>query len=209
MVSGRSRSGKTSRVASILRAIQRYFHIDHTILLSPTAGQPIWQRLEPYLDEVHTKLWAEDEEDQTNIIDKILQQQATDEHKDRRVLLVIDDFAAERSLNEGRKGTFAELVNNARWRNISVIGIGQAITSWSASFRENAEAIIFFPTLNIHEVQYMLEERNPYHDKKKMLAAIQAAQHGSPHNFLFQTSTELGTRHFRNFDYELRETKEQ
>lgn len=155
--------------------------------------------MDAHIDEKHKALWnGDDSDDNTSVLDKLIKQQKSE--NERRLLLIIDDMAAEKYLNEGRKGTFADFVNNARWYNTSIIGIGQSITSWSPAFRDNAEGIMFFNTLNLKEIDYMCTERNPYHDKDMMRHAIKMAQGGSPHDFLFQSATSQGVYNYKNFD---------
>lgn len=188
MVVGRSLSGKTTQVVRFLRS--RMHEWDKIYLISPTASQDTFDPIRDYV----TKIYKEPSE---SLFQKIIKKQSKPDPD--RTLLIIDDCAAERETNMGRKGGLAHIANNSRWWNLSVIVISQSFASVTPALRDNAEAVMLFATLNVKEKNYMIEERNPFGEREAMKETYDQCFF-NPHDFLFQVITTDGTFIFQNFE---------
>jgi len=178
------------------------------ILVSPTSSQPTFNPIRKMIKYTFT----EASEDVFNHIERMCAAAMRKGSKNPipspyRTLLIVDDCSAEKSTNRGRKGSYSKLANNARWLNLSIITITQNLSSISPSFRDNAEGLMLFHTLNQKEKEYIIQERNPFDNAKDMYAIMDSARQ-EPHDFLFQVMTTEGVFHYRNFDINLTIEKE-
>lgn len=166
---------------------------ENIYLVSPTAEQHTFDPIR----KVFTRTFKHGA---SGIFDRITG--LCEKRRDERSLLIVDDCAADHGTNTGRKGGFANIANNARWINLSVIVITQNLSSISPSMRDNAEAIIFFRSLNVNEKEYLLRERNPYRTKGEMESVLaQAVGDGDPRSFLLQIITYRAVYHFKGLDH--------
>lgn len=195
LVSGKSLSGKTTIVVTMLKFLIPIERWENIILISPTAAQPTWNPIRVYITQEISK--SSDE-----VFERITRRQRVRQDEEpEKTLLLIDDSSAEHSTNQGRKGGLAMLGNTARWMNLSVIIMTQNLTSISPSFRENAEGIIMFQTLKKNEFKYLSDERNPYMgaDDETMKRVYRMATM-QPYQFYFQINTASGVRNYQGFE---------
>lgn len=194
LVSGRSLSGKTTTAVRAINLLNRKWKWDYIYLICPTADQPTY---DPIRDKI-TRVYKHADEEVMATIYKKCEKANKDKEK---CLLILDDVAGEENTNRGRKGSLANLSNNARWIGLSMVIITQSMPSITPSFRDNAEAVMFFRTLKKAERQYLLDERNPFHDKESMQEVIRESfPRGQPYTMLLQIVTKQGVHFFRDFD---------
>ncbi len=93
-----------------------------------------------------------------------------------RTLLFMDDIAGDFCTNQGRKGDFANLLNESNHIGLSVIGIFQQASGCSSVLRDNTENIIIFPPSREDDIKVVYREFIPYqYSKEKRQEAIDAA----------------------------------
>lgn len=160
------------------------------IIMSPNLGiQTTYDPVMPWLTHSYTEVTE----------DTLVELQTRLKDEQKKTLLLIDDFAAASWLNRGRKGSFADMGNNARWLNLSLIVITQNITSISPSFRNNAEGFIMFQTMIDKEKDILLAERNALEDKSLLEDMFNTATR-EDHSFFFQYVARDKVYHLKNFD---------
>ena len=189
LFSGRSGSGKTTNGAAFLTELMDTEHgWDRIILVCPSAlTQPLW-----------VDFWEDNELDdddrhtvyKTGMIDELqeaIRAARTEGEEGDRVLLILDDLAAENVVHEGsgRQGEFADVANNARHIPLSVWVFTQNLTSVSPSFRDNADALVLFRTFNLDEIKILQNQLNPILDKEKYLEVYNQCIR-SDEGYLFQ-----------------------
>lgn len=123
----------------MIKLIRRHQRWDKVYLLCPTSAQDTYNPIRDYIDKVFTHADAA-------VFDQIIQEQK--KNPERRLLVIMDDVAAEAATNTGRKGGLPMLANNARWCNVTLIAMTQNLSSYTPSLRDNAEAIMFFQCMN-------------------------------------------------------------
>jgi len=195
LVSGKSLSGKTTLVVSIMKFLMPLERWENIILISPTAAQSTWNPVRQHITQEVSKSTEE-------LFERIIRRQRPrNDDEPEKTLLLVDDSSGEHSTNQGRKGALATLGNTSRWMNLSVIIMTQNLSSISASFRDNAEAIIMFQTMKKAEFKYLADERNPYHgmDDKVMEKMYRMATM-QPYSFYYQVNTSSGIRSYRGFE---------
>jgi hypothetical protein len=174
--------------------LTRKWKWDYIYLICPTADQKTYDPIREKITRVYKHA---NEETLANIYKKCERVHADGE----KSLLILDDVSAEDTTNRGRKGSLANLSNNARWIGLSMIIITQSMPSITPAFRDNAEAVMVFHTLKRAERQYLLDERNPFQNKETMQRVLQEAfPRGEPHAMLLQIVTDQGVHFFSDFD---------
>lgn len=192
LVTGRSKSGKTTQVVQMIMKLWVWEHWDDLYIFCPTYDQSAYNRLRPYITK-HFKTLSNE------AMFKISKRNKANK---RRTLIIIDDCSNQQELHEhGRKGIFDELCNNGRHYNISIIVVTQNIKSISPSLRENAEGLMIFQSLNKPEIDTFLNERNTENGDVKAMRKVYFDAIRGPHDFLFQINdSEQGMLNYRNYD---------
>ena len=187
-------SGKTTttvKLISNLRALRKWTRI---ILMCPTAFQKTYDPIRRYISKVIN-------EPSPPRLKGVLREAMRTQRAGGRTLLIIDDCADQPILNTAYKGSLPNLINNARHYALSLIIITQNITSVTPSMRQNAECVLFFPTIKDGELECFLRERNPSWLQKGQLQDMTFDAHTrGPHSFLFQIIDAEGSRHLSGFD---------
>jgi hypothetical protein len=92
-------------------------------------------------------------------------------------LLIVDDCAAESSLNKGNHGPFGRLSIASPHLNLSICTVVQKMTSCSPLMRENAEGIITFIPSRVGDIDIIVDEFNPcpyiYNNKRLLLKVLE------------------------------------
>lgn len=171
---------------------------EEIIVMCPTAGQ---QTYDPIREDVTR--FSNDPEHDLELLEDLAARSAEledGEHGREPALLVIDDCAGQSWTNTGRKGGLPTLANNARWCNLSIIVITQSLASVTPAFRESAEAVMMFRSINAKEIDYLVEERNTQRGNRKRMRAVYNCALQEPFDFYFQVTNETGMWDFRNWN---------
>lgn len=75
-----------------------------------------------------------------------------------QTLIIIDDQSHAHSVHGGQKGIFAELVDTARWINVSIIVCAHSLTSYSTALRGNLEHLFLFYQSNQNQRKQVHKE---------------------------------------------------
>jgi hypothetical protein len=102
-------------------------------------------------------------------------------------LLIVDDCAAESSLNKGNHGAYARLAIASPHLQLSICTVVQKLVSCSPMMRENAEGIISFIPSRVGDVDILVDEFNPcpyiYENKRLLLKILERCW--KAHRFCF------------------------
>jgi energy-coupling factor transporter ATP-binding protein EcfA2 len=186
LITGRSKSGKTTLALAIAcRLIIPY--MNRVILVCPSSvSQSAFQCLLEHVHEKDRHVTNASNELFQSILDSV-RQEWNDSKRQKRTLLFLDDIAGDSCTNQGRKGAFANLINESNHIGLSIIGIFQQAAACSNVFRDNAEDIIIFPPARKEDMKKVSEEFIPYqYDEEKKERAIEIATYiWSEGDFLF------------------------
>jgi hypothetical protein len=88
----------------------------------------------------------------------------TERLKGRRIptLLIVDDCAAESSLNKGNHGAYGRLAIASPHLNLSICTVVQKMVSASPLMRENTEGVIAFIPSRVADIDIIVDEYNPF-----------------------------------------------
>ncbi len=157
LISGRSRMGKTTfAVKLICQQFRRI--VDRIIIVCPTYNiqdtfDPIRKLVQPC--DVYTRATKEDFVLIYKSIKKIQEFNKSKGNAMQRILILVDDMAGTPALHGSRISPFAHLsIQTPHW-STSMIVITQQPTNVSPSFRDNAEAIVVFPSEGVLEVEWL------------------------------------------------------
>jgi hypothetical protein len=199
MVSGRTLSGKTTTTVKFIKYMLKKSKWQRILLVCPTAAQDTFNPIRTLI----LKVFDSPSEDTYDLIYRLCSPKSEKKLSPVRTLLIVDDCSADGSTNKGRKGAFSRLANNARWLNLSMIVISQNMSSISPAFRDNAEGLMLFHTMNKKERQYILDERNPFPKNSSAMESILDSAITEPFDFYFQVNSVQGVFHFKRFDINL------
>jgi hypothetical protein len=76
-------------------------------------------------------------------------------------LLIVDDCAAEKSMNMRNHGVFGRLAISSPHLNLSIFTVVQKMTTCSPLMRENTEGVITFLPDRVADVEILADEYNP------------------------------------------------
>ena len=117
-----------------------------------------------------------------------------------QILIVVDDFADDRSLVRNSQ-LLHSLYIRGRHTAISTITSTQVYNLISPIFRKNATNLYVFKLRNAKDLEALLEELSALYDKNTILEIYRAATEG-PHNFLYinLTAKKLSDMFYLNFE---------
>jgi hypothetical protein len=155
MIWGRSNSGKTTFLVNFILN-QKYYELFEVIyVFCPSFyTQRTFKPLDEYVDP-------------SNVYKRITKKTiksmiATQKELDYpRALIIIDDQSAEKSLNEGSKGSFARFCTNMRWYNSSIIALVHGLTAVSTTLRDNLDHLIMLYVGNNRQLKKAYDEFSP------------------------------------------------
>jgi hypothetical protein len=189
LVNAPSGSGKSNMIQNLLFNDNFYKGMfDYTVYLSPTIHEDkTAQHMRDMDDE---KLILSDDVDKLDIlVDNLMERQASDEHRDEHVLLVLDDCIG--LIKKGSKLNTA--IMKLRHYNVSVIMVTQYYRSVDPKVRENCSQYIFYKNANATEVKKIIDEVGGRFDDFKRYYDYAT---GEPYCFLFVD----GYRLYKNFE---------
>jgi len=202
MISGRSGSGKTNLLINLLTRKEFLKHFFHYIVVySPTAGE---------YDDSYKSLDLPPENFKNNFSEKDLEELIESRKelikkkgiewvaKNCRVLIILDDVIANRDfLNSPQALKMFALL---RHYLVSVIVLMQTYNKLPKSLRNNANAIMIFPS-NRSEVEVLLDELTPPNLSKKQFQKVIEDSTSGRYDFLYiNNHAEPGKRLRKNLD---------
>ena len=205
LVTGRSKSGKTTLVVAILK---KFFldRVNRFFVICPSFNtQSTFEKIRKYADEEDVYIDRPSDEMFLEIRNKIDEDLA--EEPNKMFLLFIDDLSSDSVTNQGRKGAFASLSTEAPHINLSIIGLFQQAKTCSPAFRNNADNFIIFPPADNFGLKCFREEQTPYvYDKEKAKKfEAEVSKIWENNNFVFiHRPARINALSFKNFDTQIK-----
>jgi len=154
---GKSQSGKTTQGVELVQHLAK--EVDEIIVCSKTfdnqhTWDPIRSKVTVWHDSVAAIL--------KTVNDKIQEEAGDEKHKTgekvrTKRMLIFDDVSEEKAINAGSKGTYAGLIYNAVWYNMSILTLCHRMEVVSNAMKENAEFALLFNQIRPVEIE-------SYHD---------------------------------------------
>jgi hypothetical protein len=225
LITGKAGSGKTTVTVDVI--VRKYCKkkpngkrvVDRVIVICPTYDtQSAFDPLREFVDserDVFTEL-------RPSTISQIVEQ-IKEQHRvahERGVdppnnLILIDDFAGNRTLHMGRKGDFADFVLQSRHYNTSLFVISQQPKAITPAFRDNLEGVIVFPSLRRADYDWVHEEYGgAMRSKEEFMKVVRRAWRGpngkeefGQHFLFILLEPRTPARFFTDFTHELSSRK--
>ncbi len=189
MIVGKSGSGKTSALVSLLLDKRYYFNDfkgENIYIFSPMANDHKMDLLIDKKNLAMLNIYNQFDDDILNALyDNLVEQFKTEkELKKKKIdnkLIILDDLSFDGSLRNGNYNSVARLMMNGRKHGISVIVTAQYMSHILPSCRFNSNALILF-NMNEKELDLIADEQNYSGLSKKKFKEIIRSELNEAHD---------------------------